>query len=177
MNVAVLIPALVCAAVVAGLALCFRDLARAESALPVTARWINELSTDRYRPMMRLLDSSDIDFLRSQPGFTTQMESRLRAQRCQIFRGYLRCLQLDVKRVATALKFLMAQAERDRPDLAAALLQHQLQFATSMLTVRCRLLLYQWGIGHVDVTSLLQVFDVMRMELNSLVPAETQLLA
>jgi hypothetical protein len=46
-----------------------------------------------------------------------------------------------------------------------------------MLTVRCRLFLYQWGVGHVDVTSLLQVFDAMRIELSSLVPAETQLLA
>ena len=177
MNTAVLIPALVWAAVIAGLALFIRNLARAESALPVTAEWINELSTDRYRPMLRLLDSGDIGFLRSQPGYTPQMESRLRAQRCQIFRTYLRCLNLDVKRVATALKFLMAQSERDRPELAAALLQHQVRFATSMLVVRCRLALYRWGVGHVDVSSLLQVFDVMRIELNSLVPADSQALA
>ena len=177
MNVAVLIPALVCAAAIAGLALLLRNLSHAESALPVTAEWINELSTDRYRPMMRLLDSGDLGFLRSQPGYTAQMESRLRAQRCHIFRGYLRCLNLDVQRVATALRLLMTQSERDRPDLAAALIHHQMQFAASMLSVRCRLYLFQWGVGQVDATSLLQIFDVMRVELGNLAPTEAQLCA
>src|SRR5437762_1281290 len=133
MPVAVLVSALVCAAVIVGLALVLHNLTRAESALPVTAEWITELSTDRYRPMMRLLDLSDIEFLRSQPGFTPKMESRLRAQRTQIFRGYLRCLNLDFKRVATALKVLLTQSEQDRPDLAAALLQHQIRFASGIL--------------------------------------------
>lgn len=32
--------------------------------------WIMDLSADRYRPMCRLLDESDIRFLRSQPGAT-----------------------------------------------------------------------------------------------------------
>ena len=53
--------------------------------LPVTAEWIDELSIERYRPMMRLLDSGDIEFLRAQPGFTPKMVTKLRAQRCQIF--------------------------------------------------------------------------------------------
>ena len=140
----------------------------------MTAEWINELSTDRYRPMMRLLDSDDIEFLRSQPGYTPQMESRLRAQRCQIFRGYLRCLNLDFQRVATALKVVMTQSEHDRPDLAAALIHHQLQFALGMQMVRCRLLLYQLGVGRVDVTSLLRTFDLMRIELGSMVPAAVE---
>src|ERR1022692_3495604 len=72
-----------------------RKLASANRSLPVTAEWIDQLSTDRYRPAMRLLDSRDIDFLRSQAGFTPKMEARLRAQRCQIFRGYLRCLRSE----------------------------------------------------------------------------------
>src|ERR1035437_5554731 len=69
-------------------ALLVRMLGSTDRSLPVTAGWIDDLSTDRYRPMMRLLDSRDIEFLRSQAGFTPKMESKLRAQRCQIFRGY-----------------------------------------------------------------------------------------
>src|ERR1035441_9513493 len=76
-----------------------RKLGAAGSTLPVTAEWIDELSTDRYRPMMRLLDSREIEFLRTQTGFTPGMESKLRARRCQIFRGYLRCLDMDFQRV------------------------------------------------------------------------------
>jgi len=169
MSLALLIPVLVCSAVVVGLALALRNLACAESSLPVTAEWINELSIDRYRPMMRLLDFNDIGFLRSQPGYSPQMESRLRAQRCQLYRGYLRCLTLDFQRVATALKVVMTQSEHDRPDLAAVLIHHQLQFALGMQLVRFRLLLFQFGIGRVDVASLLGTFDRMRIELGNMV--------
>ena len=56
----VVLAALIFAAVVV-----IRQLGSAERSLPVTAGWIDELSTDRYRPMLRLLDSSDIEFLRS----------------------------------------------------------------------------------------------------------------
>jgi hypothetical protein len=177
MSLALLIPALACAAVLVGLALALRNLACVESALPVTSEWINELSIDRYRPMARLLDSGDIEFLRSQPGFTPQMESRLRTQRCQIFRGYLRCLNLDFQRVTTALKLVMVQSQLDRPDLAAALLHHQVQFALGLQLVRIRLWLFQWGIGTVHVGSLLRTFDVMRIELGAMVPAAAEICA
>src|SRR5450759_906940 len=89
----ILLAALVLATVVV-----LRRLGSADRTLPVTAEWIDELSTDRYRPMMRLLDSRDLEFLNSQAGFTPKMESRLRAQRCQIFRSYLRCLEMDFQR-------------------------------------------------------------------------------
>ena len=139
--------------------------------LPVTAEWINELNTEQYKPMMRLLDSADIEFLRSQPGYTREMETKLRHQRCQVFRGYLRCLNADFQRVCMALKILMAQSEQDRPDLAGVLMHQQLLFATGMISVQCRLVLYRWGVGQVDVTGMVRTFDRMRMELCTLVPA------
>src|SRR5690348_2168846 len=101
--------------------------------LPVTAEWIDELSIERYRPMLRLLDSSDLEFLRSQPGYTPKMESNLRAQRCTIFRGYLRCLHMDFRRVCMALKLVMVQSHYDRPDLASALMHHQVMFASGLI--------------------------------------------
>jgi hypothetical protein len=137
----------------------------------VTAEWIDDLSPERYRPMMRLLDSGDIEFLRSQEGFTPKMESKMRAQRCQIYRGYLRCLEMDFQRVCTALKLVLVQSEQDRPDLSAVLLHNQILFATGLVAVHVRLILYSWGIGTVDADALVGIFDRMAYELRHLVPA------
>jgi hypothetical protein len=139
--------------------------------LPVTAEWISDLSTERYKPMMRLLDSADIEFLRSQPGYTRSMETTLRMQRCQVFRGYLRCLNSDFQRICMALKIVMAQSENDRPDLASVLMHQQLLFASGMLGIHCRLALYRWGICNVDVTGVVKIFDGMRAELCNMVPS------
>ena len=158
-------------ALVAAVAMLIRSLGSAGQCLPVTAEWIEELSIERYRPMLRLLDSNDLEFLRSQPGYSPRMESKLRAQRCQIFRGYLRCLNKDFRRVCMALKLVMAQSQQDRPDLASVLVHHQIMFTSGMLAIQARLFLYRWGICTVDVSSLVQIFDVMRLELRTLMPS------
>ncbi len=159
-----------CGILVLSLVLLIRKMAVTGGRLPVTAEWIDELSAERYRPMLRLLDAEDLEFLRSQPGFTPRMANRLRAQRCQIFRGYLRCLSADFERVCAAVKVLMVQSRHDRPDLAGALIRSQAMFACAMLAVRCRVFLYRWGICSVDVRALVGIFDSMRLELRSLVP-------
>jgi len=153
------------------LVLLIRRVAFNASVLPLTAEWIDELSLERYRPMMRLLDGGDIEFLRSQPGFTPEMTRKLRQQRCQIFRGYLRCLNSDFRRVCSAIKILMLQSRQDRPDLASVLIHQQVMFALGMAAVHFRLFLYRWGICGVDVSGLVRIFDLMRLELRSLVPA------
>ena len=154
-----------------------RMLGSTDRSLPVTAEWIDDLSTDRYRPMMRLLDSRDIEFLRAQGGFTPRMESKLRAQRCQIYRGYLRCLALDFQRVCTALKLVLVQSEQDRPDLSSILLHNQILFATGLLAVHFRLILYGWGICTVDADGLMRIFDGMALELRHMVPAAAPVFA
>jgi len=99
------------------------------------------------------------------------MEAKVRAQRCRIFRDYLDCLDNDFKRVCLALKPVLADSAQDRPDLAAALVQQQLMFASGLLGAHCRLFLYRWGICSVDASSLVKIFDSMRLELRSLVPS------
>ena len=146
-----------------------RRIALSATPLPVTAGWIDELSSDRYRPMLRLLDGGDLNFLRSQPGFQPQL-ARVRKERCRIFLGYLRCLNHDFERVCRALKLLMLQARDDRPDLATLLLRHQVSFAMGMATVYFRLFLYRWGLCGVDVTGLVKTFDAMRVQLQTLAP-------
>ncbi len=159
-----------CVGLVAVLFWAVRRLTGSHGDLPVTAGWIDELSIERYRPMMRLLDTSDVKFLRSQPGFTPAMVRRLRSQRVQVFKGYLRCLSLDFNRVCAAIKLIMLQSRRDRPELAEALVRHQFLFTSGMLMVHFRLLLYRFGIGGVDVTTLVQIFDITRAELRTMVP-------
>lgn len=139
--------------------------------LPVTAEWIDELSIERYRPMMRLLDGGDLAFLRTQPGFSPRMAAKLRQQRCQIFRGYLRCLSGDFAKVCAAIKLVMLHSQHDRPDLAAALIRQQVMFALGVAMVQVRLGLYRWGVCGVDVSALVNIFDVMRVELRTLVPS------
>lgn len=145
--------------------------------LPVTSEWIEDLSLERYRPMLRMLDGDDVKFLRSQPGFTPTMAAKLRTQRTQIFRGYLRSLETDFKRVCSAIKLIMVQCKQDRPDLAETLIRQQITFAFAMMQVRVRLFLYSCGIGTVDVTQLVKLFDGVRIELRSLVPATAMMSA
>jgi hypothetical protein len=152
-------------------ALLLRRVAFVSGDLPVTAEWIDELSLERYRPMLRLLESADLDFLRAQPGFNPAMETQLRRQRCQIFRGYLRSLSLDFRRICAAIKLVMLCSKNDRPDLAGALLHHQFVFGMTFLQVECALVLYRWGLCDVNVSGLMTIFDLTRVELRSLVPA------
>ena len=137
--------------------------------------WLEELSPDRYQPMLRLLDRQDLDFLRSQPGFTRKIERSFRRKRYQLFRSYLEQLDGDFQKVCAALKIVMVQAREDRPDLAAILFRQQARFGVGMLAVHFQMMLYRCGIGTVQVGVLLKVFDGVRLELRSLVPASAAL--
>jgi hypothetical protein len=166
-------------AIVPGLLLCwiFRRVARSSHGQPLTAQWIEELSIDRYRPMMRLLEPDDLDFLRGQPGFTGGMANRLRAQRCQLFRSYLHNLDQDFQQVAMALRLILLHSSQDRPDLAAALVRQEARFALRMAALRFRLLLFRWNLCRVDAAGVVKIFDSMRLQLQALVPATADLIA
>jgi hypothetical protein len=171
MSWVIAIASVVCCLLAIGLFLTIRKLAFSNGDLPLTAEWIDELSTERYRPMMRLLDGRDLEFLSTQPGFNPRMAARIRAQRCHIFRGYLRCLSSDFRRVSAALKLIMLTSQRDRADLAGTLLRQQIAFGWGLVVVNVRLVVYRWGIGTVDVSSLVQIFDSVRIELRTMIPA------
>jgi hypothetical protein len=121
--------------------------------------------------MLRLLDVKDLEFLRAQPGFTPNMETQLRRQRCQMFQGYLRSLSQDFRRICAAIKLMMLCSKNDRPDLAGILLHHQFVFGLAFLQVECSLLLYRWGLGQVNADGLMRAFDRTRVELRRLVPS------
>ena len=176
MHIVIILLAAICLGLAGAVWLIIRKAAFSNAGLPVTAEWISELSIERYRPMLRLLDGKDVEFLRLQPGFTPSMETQLRRQRCQIFQGYLRSLSIDFRRVCAAIKMVMVYSNNDRPDLASALIHNQLIFGLGFLQVELALQLFRWGQCDVDVTSLMKIFDVTRVELQGLVPS-TELLA
>lgn len=147
-----------------------RQVSAHRDGLPITTDWINELSIERYRPMMRLLDRDEAEFLTGQLSHTPRMAARLRLQRCQIFREYLRYLSDDFRRVSMAMGILMVQSRYDRPDLARALVRRRFAFAMRLALVRVRLLLYCRGYCRVDGCALVQTFDGMRLDLQSLMP-------
>jgi hypothetical protein len=145
---------------VVALGVVIRRAAFSYNRLPVTAEWIADLSDNRRPPVLLL-----------PRGVDRRTAAQLRRQRCLLFKDYLQRLQDDFGRAALALKLLMLQSQRDRPDLAAALLHHQLAFGWGMLSARTRLLLYRWGAGPVDVSGLLRAFDAVSTELRAALPA------
>jgi hypothetical protein len=171
MNLFIALFVLVCSGLAGAVVLVLMKTALSGATMPATIDWIDELSTERYRPMLRLLDSEDLDFVRSQPGCTPKLLDCMRRQRVQVFRGYLRQLGTDFGRTCAALKLLMVQASCDRPDLASTLVRSQVAFAAGMLTVQVRLVFYSLGVGTPNVADLLNLFDGMRVELRTLVPA------
>lgn len=154
-----------------GFGMVLRKLAAGPRTAEVTAEWIEDLSIERYRPMLRLLSEEDLRFLSTQPGFTPKMAREFRAQRCQIFRGYLRWLQSDFHRVCSALRTLMLESQHDRPDLTGILLRQRALFAVGLVSIHIRLLFYRWGLAGVEVDRVMGAFDCLRLELRQLVPA------
>ena len=172
MSIVIAASILLCIGLAVALVLVVRRLACPRVALPATLDWIDELSTDRYQPMLRMLDAGELRFLSRQPGFTPQLEAQFRRQRCEVFRGYLRSLSRDFTRVSIALKLLMVQASSDRPDLAATLVRTRLAFTFGLLAIHFRLILYSFGLTTVNASDLLRLFDGMRLELRTLIPCD-----
>lgn len=137
-----------------------------QRATAAVAEWIDVLSSDRYRPMLRLLQEDDCRFLSEQPGFTPSMLIGLRLQRRRLLRAYLRRLDADFKHICTVLEIVRSQSPEDRPGLAW-LLRNRVMFACSLMLVRLRLWLHEQGVGSVDVTGLVTRFDAMRLKLHT----------
>ena len=161
---------LLVASIALGLLWLQREIASCGAGLPITADWIGELSAERYRPMLRLLQADEMEFLTSHPGFTATAATRFRVERARVFRGYLRCLHADCRRISMAIRVLMVQSRYDRPDLARVLIRRRSVYAAAAAVVHLRLFLYELGICSVDATSLMRTFEALRLELHGLLP-------
>ncbi len=119
----------------------------------------------RYRPMERLLDESDYEFLAAQRGIAPQVVSKLRSARRKIFRSYLQSLRSDYSRVSFALKMLMVDSAVDRPDLAKVLMQNKILFTKTLMRVEFQLTLHAMGVGTVQIGGLIEALEAMRLQL------------
>jgi hypothetical protein len=126
------------------------------------------LSPDKYRPMERLLQEEDFEFLSSQPGFSPRLGRHFRTERRRIFRGYLRNLSKDFGRVSLACQMLIVHAAEDRGDLAKSLIRQRLMFGFGMFAIEGRLLLHTVGIGTVDVRGLVESLEMMQAQIQML---------
>jgi hypothetical protein len=122
------------------------------------------LSTDRYRPMLRLLSDDDLAFVSAD----SKMYKKLRARRRDLFRGYLRCLTRDYAHLLAGIREAMLMSGVDRPDLARALAKNRVLFAVAICKVECRLALHATGVGNVDVSALVDALEALRSQVGVL---------
>jgi len=132
--------------------------------------WENMFAPSRYKPMERLLDAADQEYLASQASYSWRMGRRFRANRIAIFRGYARCLGRDFTRISNALKVVMVHAAVDRSALAGLLLKQRLLFSYNLMSIEVKLTLHAfgWSAPTVDVANLVGALDAMRAQLRAL---------
>jgi hypothetical protein len=122
---------------------------------------------NRYRPMLRLLSDDDLTFVSG----NKTLARRIRGERREIFRGYLRCLTKDYGRLLAGVRLAMVNSTVDRPDLARALARNKMLFVMALYRIEIRLLMHTLGIGKVDVSGLVEAMDTLRNQVGFLAPA------
>jgi len=99
---------------------------------------------EKYASMSRLFSLCDIEFLRSQPGYTLQLEADFRRRRADVFHLYLRSMQRDFEAIHAAARMMAAQGIGS-PELSARLVELPLRFRRTVLVARCQVFLYKRG--------------------------------
>ena len=111
----------------------------------------------RYRPLLRILSEEDLAPVRN----NKRLLRRMRAERADIFRGYIRCLSRDYSRLLSGLSVAAVQSATDRPDLAWAILRSRLLFASTLCRLDVMVLFYRFGVCRVDVSGLAAVVEAL----------------
>jgi len=150
-----------------------RKLAGPATVSECDPEWIAKFSIARYRPMLRLLDEADYEFLASQPGYSKEFIENLRTERRAIFRAYLRSLVRDFHRLHLAARAVLVHATEDRSDLAMTLVRQRVTFTLAIMTVEYRLVLHALGLGTVDVRGLIAAVDGMRANVRNLAAVQS----
>ncbi len=122
------------------------------------------VSADRYRPMLRLLSDEDLEFVSR----NSRLRRILRARRRELFRSYLRCLMRDYAHLLAGVRTVMVRSGMDRPDLAQALVKNRVLFVMAICKVEMRLTLHAVGVGHVEISGLVNALEALRSQVNVL---------
>jgi uncharacterized membrane protein len=122
-----------------------------------------EFSLARYEPMGKLLADEDFLFLAAQPGYRPEIGAKLRRERRQIFRLYLRELSHDFHRLHAEARRMVADSTADQSELVALLLRQQLAFWRGMAAIEVRL---AFGPSSaVDARPLIESIEAMSIAL------------
>ena len=141
----------------------FRSLFRHSSSAdsPGTKR-LDEFSLEVYRPLERLFDPADLEFLATQPGYTASAGRRLASSRRSIARLYLTDLTVDFNRLVRTGREMVATSREDRPDLASTLFRQWVAFHFKVVSLRLSLRLAPLGLTPVRPAALLEALARMR---------------
>jgi hypothetical protein len=143
--------------------------------LPTTTEWLDEVFTDKYGPILRMMGPEDRAFLQGQPGVTSKMAARFRTRRCRLLLKSLANMDADYCRICLAFQFLVMHSERGQAHLAWALLQYRLTFLYRLVKVYVEIGLYRYGVEIPTVGELTNLLDRMRLELRRRIPATMSL--
>jgi hypothetical protein len=134
----------------------------------ITPEWVESFSIERYRPMLGLLANEDFAFLSRQPGFDSSIYKKLRRERLAIFEQYLGRLILDFKKLHATARFLIAQSDVDRSDVAMQLIRLRWMFALNVVNVQIRFQLCRLGLGTVHAQVLIARLQQLNEQLGGL---------
>jgi hypothetical protein len=123
----------------------------------------NEISIDRYLPMLRLLQPDDLEFLRNRTALPRRRVTRLRRQRAHLALSFLRYLERDFAQLCGAIRVLIAlQPEPIQLAAARKLKRHMNSFRTATLLLRLRLLVLHHGMVSKGGIRVLTEFETVR---------------
>jgi hypothetical protein len=165
MNVVVIASALVALLGTAFTAL-LRRLVAGDRLHPLPDEPADVFSPEWDRQLQRLLCQADERFPGLEPG-NPHAERESRQIRVRIFRGYMRQLFDEARRIIRALKVVIITSETDRSDLASAVLKLQILFAVSVISVEVKLALYKIGWAGINAHSLTGSLGAVRARLQS----------
>lgn len=156
------------------LAFLVRRLNAAGSA-PLDWERLQAYSPGLYAPMERLLAEEDFAFLRTQRGYQPEIETGLRRRRRNVFRAYVNRLDADFTQLHNLARVLVANHEKDSPELVSALMRQAATFRYALLRVRLRLALHALGVSPTalrpaDVRLLLDAARWMREQVQVMSP-------
>ena len=143
-----------------------RRLASGDRLNPLPDEPIDVFSPEWDRHLQRLLGQADDRFPQLNPA-NSRADRESRKLRVRIFRGYMRQLFDEARRILRALKLVIITSETDRSDLASAVLKLQILFAVSVISVEVRLVLYRIGWVGIDASSLTGTLNAIREQLQS----------
>ncbi len=160
--------ALVVVFLIAVFALLFWKLASRRDPQTDVAAWLDAFSLDSYGPMERLLDKSDFEFLKSQPGYQPEIGARLVKERKKLFLGYLQHLTRDFNQLLRIARLMIVYSPQDRAEFAKELWRQQVAFYFAICSVRLRLAFYPIGWTALDVSRLVSALATMQARVEQL---------